>query len=84
MYLKRIKMENFKTFRKKVEIPIFKGFTGITGPNGSGKSNIADAILFVLGPRSSKMVRAKRLQDLIFHGNDRWKAAKQCRVTLVF
>ncbi len=84
LYLKRIKMENFKTFRKKVEIPIFKGFTGITGPNGSGKSNIADAILFVLGPRSSKMVRAKRLQDLIFHGNDRWKAAKQCRVTLVF
>ncbi len=84
MHLKRIKMENFKTFRKKVEIPIFKGFTGITGPNGSGKSNIADAILFVLGPRSSKMVRAKRLQDLIFHGNDRWKAAKQCRVTLAF
>ena len=84
LYLKRIRMENFKTFRKKVEIPIFKGFTGITGPNGSGKSNIADAILFVRGPRSSKMVRAKRLQDLIFHGNDRWKAAKQCRVTLVF
>ena len=59
MYLKEIRMENFKTFRKKVSIPVFKGFTGITGPNGSGKSNIADAILFVLGPRSSRMVRAK-------------------------
>lgn len=84
MHLKEIRMENFKTFRKKISIPVFKGFTGITGPNGSGKSNIADAVLFVLGPKSSKMVRAKRLQELIFHGNQRWKAAKQCRVTLVF
>lgn len=84
MHLKEIRMENFKTFRKKVTIPIYNGFTGITGPNGSGKSNVADAILFVLGPRSSKMVRAKRLSDLIFHGNDKWKPAKDCKVTLVF
>ncbi|MGA1821490.1 MAG: chromosome segregation protein SMC [Thermoplasmatota archaeon] len=84
MYLKEIQMENFKTFRKKVSIPVFKGFTGITGPNGSGKSNIADAILFVLGPRSSRMVRAKKLSDLIFHGNDRFKGAKECQVALVF
>lgn len=84
MHLKEIRMENFKTFRKKVSIPIYQGFTGITGPNGSGKSNVADAILFVLGPRSSKMVRAKRLQDLIFHGNDKFKPAKECKVTLVF
>jgi chromosome segregation protein len=84
MHLKEIRMENFKTFRKKVTIPIFEGFTGITGPNGSGKSNVADAILFVLGPRSSKMVRAKRLSDLIFHGNDRFKPSKECKVTLVF
>ena len=84
MHLKEIQMENFKTFRKKVSIPIFKGFTGITGPNGSGKSNVADAVLFVLGPRSSKMVRAKKLSDLIFHGNDHFKAAKECKVSLIF
>ena len=84
MYLKEIRMENFKTFRKKVTVPIYRGFTGITGPNGSGKSNIADAVLFVLGPRSSKMVRAKKLSDLIFHGNDQFKASKQCQVSLVF
>ncbi|MEA3558177.1 MAG: chromosome segregation protein SMC, partial [Candidatus Thermoplasmatota archaeon] len=84
MHLKEIRMENFKTFRKKVTIPIYEGFTGITGPNGSGKSNVADAILFVLGPRSSKMVRAKRLEDLIFHGNNRFKAANECKVSLVF
>lgn len=84
MHLKEVQMENFKTFRKKVTVPFYKGFTGVTGPNGSGKSNIADAILFVLGPRSSKMVRAKKLSDLIFHGNDSFKAAKECRVTLIF
>ncbi|MDG6225653.1 MAG: chromosome segregation protein SMC [Candidatus Thermoplasmatota archaeon] len=84
MHLKEIRMENFKTFRKKVTVPIYKGFTGITGPNGSGKSNIADAILFVLGPRSSKMVRARRLSDLIFHGNDRYRPASQCHVALIF
>ena len=84
MYLKEIRMENFKTFRKKVTVPIYKGFTGITGPNGSGKSNIADAVLFVLGPRSSRMVRARKLSDLIFHGNDRYPPAKQCQVSLVF
>ncbi|MGA1866219.1 MAG: AAA family ATPase, partial [Thermoplasmatota archaeon] len=84
MHLKEIHMENFKTFRKKVVVPVYEGFTGITGPNGSGKSNIADAVLFVLGPRSSKMVRAKRLEDLIFHGNDKLKPANECKVTLVF
>jgi len=84
MHLKEIQMENFKTFRKKVTIPIYEGFTGITGPNGSGKSNVADAILFVLGPKSSKMVRAKRLEDLIFHGNDRFKASTECKVSLIF
>jgi len=84
MHLKEVRMENFKTFRKKVAVPIYRGFTGITGPNGSGKSNIADAVLFVLGPRSSKMVRARRLSDLIFHGNDRFKASNSCSVSLVF
>ncbi|MGA1793856.1 MAG: chromosome segregation protein SMC [Thermoplasmatota archaeon] len=84
MHLKEIHMENFKTFRKKVVVPVYEGFTGITGPNGSGKSNIADAVLFVLGPRSSKMVRAKRLEDLIFHGNDKFKPSNECKVTLVF
>ena len=47
-------MENFKSFGKKLTVPFFPGFTAITGPNGAGKSNIADAILFVLGPKSSK------------------------------
>jgi chromosome segregation protein len=78
-------MENFKSFGKKLTVPFFPGFTAITGPNGSGKSNIADAILFVLGPKSSKVMRAGRLTDLIFNGGKKHKnPSKYCRVSLVF
>jgi len=85
LYLKEIQLENFKSFGKKLTIPFFPGFTAITGPNGSGKSNIADAILFVLGPKSSKVMRAGRLTDLIFNGGKKHKnPAKFCKVSLVF
>lgn len=78
-------MENFKSFGRKINIPFFPGFTAITGPNGAGKSNIADAILFVLGPKSSKVMRAGRLTDLIFNGGKKHKnPAKYCKVSLVF
>ncbi|MFW6122478.1 MAG: AAA family ATPase, partial [Petrotogales bacterium] len=85
LYLKEVQMENFKSFGKKLIVPFFPGFTTITGPNGSGKSNIVDAILFVLGPKSSKVMRAGRLTDLIFNGGKKRKnPAKFCKVSLVF
>lgn len=84
MYLKEIYLENFKSFGRKIRIPLLKGFTAVTGPNGSGKSNIADAILFVLGPKSSKMIRAGKLTDLIFNGGNKKKPAKYCKVSLIF
>jgi chromosome segregation protein len=78
-------LENFKSFGKKERVPFFPGFTAITGPNGSGKSNISDAILFVLGPKSSKVIRAGKLTDLIFNGGKKRKnPAKYCEVSLVF
>ncbi|MCD6461299.1 MAG: AAA family ATPase, partial [Thermoplasmata archaeon] len=84
MYLKELHIENFKSFGRKVKIPFYPGFTGITGPNGSGKSNISDAILFVLGPKSSKVLRAGKLSELIFNGGKTGRPAKECKVTLVF
>ena len=56
----------------------------ITGPNGSGKSNIGDAIMFVLGPKSPKAVRAGRITDLIFSGGANKAKAKSMTVSLVF
>ncbi|MFQ6127709.1 MAG: chromosome segregation protein SMC [Thermoplasmata archaeon] len=83
MYLKEIKMENFKSF-KRMRIPLLKGYSTVTGPNGSGKSNIADAILFVLGPRSSRVIRAGKLTDLIFNGGKSKRSARYTRVSLIF
>ncbi len=84
MFLREVEMENFKSFRKKTVIPLLEGYTAVTGPNGSGKSNIADAVLFVLGPRSSKLIRAGRLTDLIFNGGKSGPRAKYCKVSLIF
>ncbi|HEV2520663.1 MAG TPA: chromosome segregation protein SMC [Thermoplasmata archaeon] len=84
MHLTRIKVRNFKSFSGATEIPFQPGFTGIAGPNGMGKSNISDAILFVLGPTSSKALRAERLTHLFFNGGSSKKAATECEVSLVF
>ncbi len=84
MYLKRLKVRNFKSFAGATEIPFQAGFTGVAGPNGMGKSNISDAILFVLGPTSSKALRAERLPQLFFNGGASKKAATECEVSLVF
>ncbi len=84
MYLKEIELENFKSFARKTRIPLLQGYTCVTGPNGAGKSNISDAILFVLGPKSSRVIRAGKLTDLIFNGGKDKKPAKECSVSLIF
>ncbi|MCD6383208.1 MAG: AAA family ATPase, partial [Thermoplasmata archaeon] len=83
MYLKKLVMENFKSFRGRVVVPFPRGFTGITGPNGSGKSNIADAILFIIG-KSSRALRAQRQTDLIFNGGPNGRPANRCSVEVIF
>jgi len=84
LHLKAIVMENFKSFKGEVVIPFETGFTGITGPNGSGKSNSGDALQFVLGAKSSKSLRAQNVSQLIFNGGNKGKAAKSCKVNLIF
>jgi chromosome segregation protein len=85
MYLREVEMENFKSFNKRIKIPMLEGYTCVTGPNGSGKSNVSDAVLFVLGPKSSRVLRAGRLTDLIFNGGQREKrGARECKVSLTF
>ncbi|MCJ7488866.1 MAG: AAA family ATPase, partial [Thermoplasmata archaeon] len=84
MHLKEIELENFKSFARKTRIPLLEGYTAVTGPNGAGKSNISDAILFVLGPKSSRVIRAGRLTDLIFNGGKEKRPARACKVSLYF
>ena len=79
-----MELENFKSFAGEVTIPLEEGFTAITGPNGSGKSNSLDAIQFVLGPKSTKSIRAANVTQLIFNGGKRGRPAKHMSATLVF
>ncbi len=82
MHIKDIELRNFKSFGKRAKISFFDDFTTISGPNGSGKSNIIDAILFVLGLSSSKMMRAEKLTDLIYNVNG--KNPDNAEVTIKF
>ena len=84
MHLKEIYMKNFKSFGHEKRVPFCPGVTAITGPNGSGKSNIGDAILFVLGPKSPKAIRAGRMPHLIFNGGKSGTPANHCKVSLIF
>jgi chromosome segregation protein len=84
MYLKKLHVHNFKSFAGTTDIPFAPGLTGVAGPNGMGKSNIADAILFVLGPSSSKALRADKLTSLFYNGGKEGKPATECEVSLVF
>lgn len=71
MYIKRLDIQGFKSFAHKNTLGFTKGTTAIVGPNGSGKSNVADAIRWVLGETSLKILRGKRVQDVIFSGSSK-------------
>ena len=74
MYIKKLEIDNFKSFANKTEIPLLKGFTSITGPNGSGKSNIIDSIMFALGLRQGSALRIENSADYITAFNNRNEA----------
>ncbi|MEG1067173.1 MAG: chromosome segregation protein SMC [Anaerovoracaceae bacterium] len=83
MYFKRIEMHGFKSFAEPVVIEFHEGVTCIVGPNGSGKSNISDAIRWVLGEQSPKMLRGGKMEEVIFAGTANRKSRGMAEVTLV-
>lgn len=83
MHFKRIDMQGFKSFAEPVSVEFNEGITCIVGPNGSGKSNIADAIRWVLGEQSPKMLRGGKMEEVIFAGTASRKSRGMAEVTLV-
>jgi len=84
LYLKRMELYGFKSFADRTELEFSPGVTAIVGPNGSGKSNLADAIRWVLGEQSARILRGTRMEDVIFAGSGGRKPLGFAEVTLVF
>ncbi len=82
MFVESIKLFGFKSFAGKAEITLNGGITGIIGPNGCGKSNIADALRWVLGEQSTRMLRGASMEDVIFKGSRERKPLGMAEVML--
>lgn len=84
MRIKRIEIHGFKSFADKTEIDLGAGLTAVVGPNGSGKSNLAEAVKWVLGEQSARILRGQRMDDIIFSGTARRRGVGYAEVSLVF
>ncbi len=82
MYLEKLEIQGFKSFANSTELFFNRELTAIVGPNGSGKSNIADAVRWVLGEQSSKTLRGKKSEDVIFAGSDKKARLSYAQVSL--
>ncbi|MDP3058304.1 MAG: AAA family ATPase, partial [bacterium] len=83
MRIRRIEMLGFKSFADKTIITLGDGLTAVVGPNGSGKSNLAEAIKWVLGEQSARVLRGARMDDCIFGGTAKRKSVGFAEVSLV-
>lgn len=62
-------MSGFKSFVATTTFVFDAPFVAIVGPNGSGKTNVADAMRWVMGEQSLKLMRLKHTTDAIFSGS---------------
>src|SRR5438309_1400900 len=84
MRLTRLELSGFKSFAGTVELPFEAGVTAIVGPNGCGKSNISDAVRWVLGEQSPRLLRSGKMEDVIFQGSTGRRPVNVTEVSLVF
>jgi chromosome segregation protein len=84
MKLVRLELSGFKSFADTVELPFDDGVTAIVGPNGCGKSNVSDAVRWVLGEQSPRLLRGSKMEDVIFQGSTGRRPVSVAEVSLVF
>jgi chromosome segregation protein len=71
MKFKKLEIQGFKTFADKTVLDFNpdSSITCIVGPNGCGKSNLLDAIRWVMGEQSVKLLRGLAQEEVIFAGS---------------
>lgn len=84
MQLTQLEIKGFKSFGDKITINFNEGVTAIVGPNGCGKSNVVDAIRWVLGEQSTRMLRSEKMENIIFNGTKNRKPSNLAEVSLTF
>ena len=84
MRLEKIKLAGFKSFVDPTTVPFPSNLVGIVGPNGCGKSNVIDAVRWVMGESSAKMLRGESMADVIFNGSNSRKPVGTASIELLF
>jgi chromosome segregation protein len=82
--IRRLEIQGFKSFMERTRIRFGDGITGIVGPNGCGKSNVVDAIRWVMGEQSARMLRGKSMEDIIFAGSESKQPMGMAEVAITF
>jgi chromosome segregation protein len=84
MFLHKLELQGFKSFVDKTELLFSAGVTGVIGPNGCGKTNVSDAIRWVMGEQSARLLRGDSMEDVIFNGSPQRKPLGLAEVHLTF
>ncbi|MBK8004366.1 MAG: chromosome segregation protein SMC [Gemmatimonadetes bacterium] len=82
MKLSKLELSGFKSFADTVHLSFQDGVTAIVGPNGCGKSNVSDAVRWVLGEQSARILRGGKMEDVIFQGSTARRPVNVTEVSL--
>ncbi len=82
MKLIKLELSGFKSFADTVTLGFDDGVTAIVGPNGCGKSNVSDAVRWVLGEQSARLLRGGKMEDVIFQGSSGRRPVNVTEVSL--
>ncbi len=80
--LKKLELLGFKSFADRTRLEFGDGIVAVVGPNGCGKSNLADAVSWVLGEQSARLLRGERMADVIFNGTGMRPATSMAEASL--
>jgi chromosome segregation protein len=84
MRLEKIHIAGFKSFVEPTTVHFPSHLVGVVGPNGCGKSNVIDAVRWVMGESSAKLLRGESMADVIFNGSSQRKPVGTASIELVF